>query len=66
MFSHVQLCTLCLRDLGFHAKPVFICNILKDDLYIASQYLGEGPLLQMSLSVGKGYEVGELVYPRGK
>ena len=26
-------CALCLRGWGFHAKPIFICNILKGDLY---------------------------------
>ena len=28
------LCTLCLRGWRFHATAVFICNILKSDLYI--------------------------------
>ena len=56
-------------DWGFHATFVFICNILKSDLYIdvltstlLFQALGEGTLVQMSLLVCER-EVGELVHP---
>ena len=36
MVLHLRstLCTLCTKGWGFHATPVFICNILKGDLYI--------------------------------
>ena len=27
------VCTLCLRGLGFHAKPIFFSNIFSGDLY---------------------------------
>ena len=54
---------------GFHATFIFICNILKSDLYIdvltctlLFQALGEGLLVQMSLLVCER-EVGELVHP---
>ena len=50
----------------FSSNPVFICNILKGDLYILIQTLGEGTLVQMSLLVCEGEEVGELVQPGGK
>ena len=72
------LCTLSLRGRGFHATSVFICNILKGDLYIdvsitelfyicivVSQTLEKGTLGQMPLLVCEG-EVGELVQHGGK
>ena len=76
MFSHVQFCTLCLRVWRFHAKVVFICNILRGDLYfdasifqiclVVSQTLVEGIFVHMFLLVRKGEELGELVQPGGK
>ena len=69
MVLHLKntLCILCLRRWGFHATPVFICNISKGDLYIdvsitelfwicllVCQALGEGILVQMSLLVCEG------------
>ena len=33
MYLKNTVCTLCLRGLGFHAKPIFFSNIFSGDLY---------------------------------